>query len=76
MSTPGQRVDYVEESNPWSVFVLEDGTRIRCRPVVTSISYTGRNLPDGQPEYNFNLQVLFDQARPECAIRPFGLVKE
>lgn len=76
MPKPGDRVDFVEESNPWSVFVLEDGTRMRLRLVLKAVFATNRKLPDGQLEFNISFQPVIDQAEPDRTAVRSRLIKD
>lgn len=66
----GQEVSFVEENNPWSVFILEDGTRLKVRPILIRVTTTNNKLADGQPAYNIHTQLIIDQAAPEKAVLP------
>lgn len=71
------RVDFAEESNPWSSFILEDGTRIRVRLVMVKIEkIEGAKLPDGQQAYQTQFHPVIDQSEPERAVKPSGIIKD
>lgn len=71
-----QDVSFVEENNPWSVFVMEDGTRLKVRPILVWIKTTDKFLPDGQPAYDTRVQIIIDQSAPERAVKPSGIIRE
>lgn len=71
------RVEFAEELNPWSVFLLEDGTRIRVRLVMVKIEkIEGAKLPDGQQAYQTNFHPIIDQSEPERVAKPSGIIKD
>lgn len=58
------QVSFTEIANPPSRFLLDDGTEIFVKPVVTRIIKTGELLPDGQPRFELKLQLIIDQMAP------------
>ena len=45
----------------WSEYDLADGTKLRVRPVMTSIERVdGQFSPDGAPIYNAKIQLVLD----------------
>lgn len=60
-----RRIEVAEEVNPWSVFILEDGTKIRVRTVLVAVTRTGETLADGQPSHDLSFQQIIEQIRPD-----------
>lgn len=57
-------VSFSEIANPPSRFLLDDGTEIFIKPVLTRVARTDDKLPDGQSRHEFNIQLVIDQIAP------------
>jgi len=53
-------IDYVAKTEPWAEYVMEDGSVLRVRAVVTKIVDTGQLAPDGMPLYQIQMAQLMD----------------
>ena len=55
-SVPADQVDFEPEKEPWAVYKLEDGTVLRVKTIVGSVSrLVDRYKADGDPIYNIAL---------------------
>jgi hypothetical protein len=49
--TIGESMDIIEAKEPWSEYVLENGTKIKTKQAVMNIVKLDRTSPDGNPVY-------------------------
>lgn len=59
-----QRVDFTEVNNPILRFLLDDGTELLVKLVLTQVIRTDDRLPDGQFRHEFKMQHAIDQVAP------------
>lgn len=50
----GEEVPFEAERERWSTYILEDGSTIKMKPVVTTIIRLEAYKPDGDPMYYIN----------------------
>ncbi len=51
---PAERIDFKVQSEPWSIYELEDGTVLRLKNVLGHVArITGKYKSDGDPIYVF-----------------------
>lgn len=55
-----KRLDFVAEREPWNVYVLENGVKIRARIVLTSVHDNGQFNDAGLPVYQLGFQQFCD----------------
>jgi len=49
---PADQLDFETEKEPWSIYKLEDGTVVRLKTILGSVSrLVDRYKPDGEPIY-------------------------
>lgn len=53
------------QKETWSECVLEDGTRIRVRPVITEVRKLSTLDVDGRPVYHIRSAIITDVRHPE-----------
>jgi hypothetical protein len=51
VETIGESMDIIENKEPWSEYVLEDGTKIKAKQTVVSIVKLDQKNPDGTSVY-------------------------
>ena len=56
--TIGENMDIVEFKEPWSEYVLGDGTKIRARQAAVNIVKLEQKNPDGTPVYLLQSQPM------------------
>jgi hypothetical protein len=56
--TFGENMDICESKEPWSEYVLEDGTRIKAKQAVVNIAKLEQKNPDGTPVYVLQSQSI------------------
>jgi len=56
--TIGENMDVRESKEPWSEYVLEDGTKIKTKQVVMNIVKLDQKTPDGTPIYVLQSQSI------------------
>lgn len=69
-------VSFSEIANPPSRFLLDDGTEIFIKPVLTRVVRTDDKLPDGQFRHEFNIQLVIDQTAPADEINIRQLISK
>lgn len=58
-------VDFAIEHEAWSVYTLDDGTRVKVRTILTGIRRNDAvRAPDGSPSYEWDIQTI---VAPEVA---------
>ncbi len=56
-----KRLEFVAEREPWNVYVLENGVKVRTRLVLMSVTDNGqRNAENGLPIYQLGFQQCVD----------------
>ncbi len=48
---PGEEISFEPEREGWDVYLLEDGTKLKLKTVVTRIDRLDAYRPDGDPVY-------------------------
>lgn len=71
-----RNIEFVEESNPWTILRLEDGSTVKVRLIVTRMAYTGKANTDGSPEIVINNQIAVAYFPPDNLIDPAKLKKD
>lgn len=71
-----RNIEFVEESNPWTVLRLEDGSTIKVRLIVTRLTMTDKINSDGTPEIMLNNQIAVAYFPPDNLIDPAKLKKD
>jgi hypothetical protein len=71
-----RRIEFAEETNPWSVYICEDGTRFRIRHVLVSVHATGEKLPNGSPQHELQFSQIIEQIDPVAVTRKTGAVPD
>ena len=67
----GVEVDVVESREVWSEYQLQDGTKLRVRPILAgAFRVEGQWMPDGQPVYGVRMSFLIDARAPDTLKRP------
>jgi hypothetical protein len=56
--TVGQNMEIIESKELWSEYVLDDGTKIKAKPVVVSIVKLDQKAPDGTDVYVMQGQTI------------------
>jgi len=56
--TIGENMDIRESKEPWSEYVLEDGTKIKAKQAVIHIAKLEQKNPDGTPVYVLQSQPI------------------
>jgi hypothetical protein len=51
VETIGENMDVMESKEPWSEYILEDGTKIKARQSVVNIVRLDQKTTDGTPVY-------------------------
>ena len=60
------KVQYSTNSEPWTVYKLDDGTEVKIKNVLIAANRCeGEFLPDGNPKYNLNFQSLIHIDAPD-----------
>jgi hypothetical protein len=54
----GESMDIVEFKEPWSEYILEDGTKIKAKQAVVNIVKLDKIAPDGNPTYVLQSQQM------------------
>lgn len=54
----GENMDICESKEPWSEYILEDGTKIKAKQAVINIIKLEQKAPDGSPVYVLQGQTL------------------
>ena len=54
----GVNMDISETKEPWSEYILEDGTKIKAKQAVINIVKLEQNNPDGTPVYVLQSQSM------------------
>jgi hypothetical protein len=67
MQKEGEFVTVVDQKEPWSEYILEDGTIIRTKQTLLQVVKMDEPGPDGKPVYNM-------QAQPNCSCYPKKLI--
>ena len=57
-------VDVLEAKETWSEYRLSDGTLLRIKPVIISVSRAPGHTPDGDPIYNMKSTLVTDVRAP------------
>ncbi len=58
--------DIIASKEVWSEYNLQDGTRIRIRPVLAAaFRVEGQWMPDGEPVYGVKLTFITDIRAPQ-----------
>ena len=55
-----KELDIVAQDERWSTYTMKDGTVLRVKPAIVSISATGDNDPSGLPGLSIKHQLLTD----------------
>jgi hypothetical protein len=56
-----KRLEFVAEREPWNVYVLENGVKVRTRLVLMSVTDNGqRDAANGLPIYQLGFQQCVD----------------
>jgi hypothetical protein len=56
-----KRLEFVAEREPWNVYVLENGVKVRARIILTSVQDSGQRAADtGLPIYQLGFQQFVD----------------
>lgn len=50
-------LEFIPEREPWNVYLLDNGTELRVRLVLTRIERNGTD-PNGKPAYNFDHVII------------------
>jgi hypothetical protein len=59
-------VDVIEETTPWSIVKLEDGSTLRFKnPVIKAFRVIGEFSPEGDPVYLMKQGALMDISSPD-----------
>jgi len=61
---PGKPVNFEGVKEEWNEYLLEDGTRLRVKLVVTKILRTNQIDPEGNPVYVITSQNVVGVYRP------------
>jgi hypothetical protein len=56
--TIGERMEILDSKEPWSEYVLEDGTKIRAKQAAVNIVKLNQTTPDGTPVYVIQSQPM------------------
>ena len=56
--TIGENMDILEAKEPWSEYILEDGTKIRAKQAAINIVKLDMKNPDGTPAYVLQSQQM------------------
>lgn len=66
-------VEYAAEAEPWSIYVLDNGIKIRARMILSGIEETGEFTPDGYPMFKMNwvpvMDVIYTKEMQEAAAK-------
>ena len=54
----GENMDILESKEPWSEYVLEDGTKIKAKQAAVNILKLDQKNPDGTPVYMLQSQQM------------------
>lgn len=60
-----REVEYVEESNPWSIYTLDDGNVLRVRTIIIAIRYNGEIDSNGVPIVNYDHAIIAKLDKPK-----------
>jgi hypothetical protein len=58
--------DILEETTPWSIFKLDDGTIIKIKVVVLNVLCTEKYTPAGEPIYSVKTHNIIISESPEA----------
>lgn len=61
----GEEIEFETEREGWNVYILEDGTKIKVKPVPTSFIRLDEYLPNGDPMYMVNATNIISADVPE-----------
>ena len=56
----GVLMTIVDQKENWSECTLEDGTKLRIRPVITEVRKSRKLGPDGKPSYGIKTALVTD----------------
>jgi hypothetical protein len=60
-----EQLDFEAEKEPWAVYKLEDGTVLRFKQTLVTVSKVVGQFKDGDPIYVFQIGGLFHADVPE-----------
>ena len=60
------KINYSTDSEPWTIYKLQDGTEVKVKTVLLSVSRReGEHTPDGNPLYDLNFQNIVHVDAPD-----------
>ena len=62
---PGEEIEFEVERESWNTYILHDGTKLKLKPVVSSIIRLEVWKPDGEPVYVVNSTNIAAADAPE-----------
>ncbi len=66
----GYRREVIEESTPWSIFKLKDGTKIQIKVLVLNVFKTAKFTSAGEPIYFVQTQNVIISKSPDSLKNP------